>query len=148
MNNIQITICKSYTVNPNTLMQRECGRKPSRGVQAWAVGGQGLLSEKLKPPLNWALKILIESPVFATPFFKRQAKIKPTVQFTGRPMYVNPVQRMAAYYQNQTHELKHAAILSRDAVETLSKQNYIFLVGKAFQRYGHMVWLIIGLMET
>lgn len=64
------------------------------------VGGEGLLSEKLKQPLPWALKILIESSVLATPFFKRQAKIKPTVQFTGRSMYVNPVQRMAAYYQN------------------------------------------------
>lgn len=64
------------------------------------VGGEGLLHEKFKPPLTWALKILIESSVLATPFFKRQAKIKPTVQFAGRPMYVNPVQRMAAYYQN------------------------------------------------
>lgn len=81
-------------------MQREFGRKPSRGVQAWAVGGEGLLYEKLKPPLTWALKILIESSVLATPFFKRQAKIKPTVQFASRPMYVNPVQIMAAYYQN------------------------------------------------
>lgn len=80
-------------------MEKECGRKPSRGVQAWAVVGEELLSEKLKPPLTWALKILIESPVLATPFFKRQAKIKPTVQFTGRPMFVNPVQRTAAYYQ-------------------------------------------------